>query len=107
MDKDLTYIERFDRLRAAAKAAGFPLVTERGKGTAAESWTRALIALHMYRAGAIDCYIGTLLCRERSSVTAKRIRADIALERPEMYHEVATIDNQIRKAYHDIYGQDL
>lgn len=107
MDKDLTHIERFHRLCASAKAAGFPLVTERGKGTATESWTRALIALHMYRAGAIDRYIGTLLFRERSSVTAMRIRADIALERPEMYHEVATIDNQIRKAYHDIYGQNL
>ena len=99
--------ETFERMRTAMEAAGYPVVLDKGKGIAGESWARSIIAYYLYRDRWTNKRIGKMLHRDHSTVTVNRQRVAAALELPSMYDDVNEMIDNFKAKYNELYGTDL
>lgn len=103
----MTIKQKFDRMKAAMEAAGYPVVTTKGRGKAAEFWPRAVIAYHLYGGRWYNRRVGDVLNRDHSTVTWMRQRVKDALDMPTMYDDVITMIQNFRDKYYELFGQDI
>ena len=103
----MTSQERFERMRTAMEAAGYPVVLTPGRGTEVEAWTRAVLAFHLYGGRWTNKRVGKMLNRDHSSVTMARQRVRCALDLPRQYDDVIEMIENFRTKYHELFGEDV
>lgn len=103
----MTLQDTFNRMVSAMEAAGHPVDLTRGKTEQSLFWPRAIIAYHLYQDRWNDRRIAQLMNRARPTITCMRYRVQDALDLPDMYDDVVEIDNNFKKQYHELFGQDL
>ncbi len=103
----MTLKETFDNMRTAMEAAGYPVILDRGKGTQAEYWPRAIIAYYLYAERWNDRRIAEIMARSRPTISCARYRVQAALDLPDMYDDIMEMIYNFKCKYYELFGQNL
>jgi len=103
----MTIKQKFERCKQAMEAAGYPVVTKKGRGPVSEFWPRAVIAYHLYGGRWYNRRVGEVLNRDHSTVTWMRQRVETALALPTMYDDVVEMIEKFRNKYYELFGTDI